>query len=217
MNTDFLPIIPAVLPLAIAPLCLLIKNSLFCWALTVAAMFISCMTSFFTLGQLGTQDELSYPLGGWDAPVGIEYSIDYLNGVLLFFISSFGFLLTVLYSGSLKWDLKGSRHYFFYTAFLLTFAGLAGVIATADAFNAFVFIEISSLGTYILIALGKDKRALLASYKYLIVGTIGATFFVLGVGILFVLTGSLNFLDILSNKLITFNLIFKFGSILHPS
>mgnify|MGYP003326991944 CR=1 FL=1 len=72
------------------------------------------------------------------------------------------------------------------------------VYATADAFNAFVFIEISSLGTYILVALGKDKRALLASYKYLIFGTIGATFFVLGVGILFVLTGSLNFLDISS-------------------
>ncbi len=200
MNLDFLPIIPAVLPLALAPLCLLIKNSLFCWSLTVAAMFISCVSSFFTLVQLNTQNELTYPFGGWDAPVGIEYSIDYLNGVLLFFICGIGLLLSLLYSGSLRWDLKSSRNYFFYTAFLLTFAGLAGVIATADAFNAFVFIEISSLGTYILVALGKDKRALLASYKYLIFGTIGATFFVLGVGILFVLTGSLNFLDI-SNRL----------------
>ena len=200
MNIDFLPIIPAVLPLALAPLCLLIKHSVFCWLLTVVTMVISCATSFFTLGQLSTQDELTYPFGGWDAPVGIEYSIDHLNGVLLFFISGIGLLFTLLYSGSLRWDLKGPRHYFFYTAFLLTFAGLAGVIATADAFNAFVFIEISSLGMYILIALGKDKRALLASYKYLIVGTIGATFFVLGVGILFVLTGSLNFLDI-SNRL----------------
>ncbi len=200
MNLDFLPIIPAVLPLALAPLCLLIKHSLFCWSLTVAAMIISCASSLFTLGQLSTQNELNYPFGGWDAPVGIEYSIDYLNGVLLFFISGIGLLLSLLYSGSLRWDLQRSRNYFFYTAFLLTFAGLAGVIATADAFNAFVFIEISSLGTYILVALGKDKRALLASYKYLIFGTIGATFFVLGVGILFVLTGSLNFLDI-SNRL----------------
>ena len=200
MNTDFLPIIPVVLPLAVAPFCLLIKHSMFCWWLTVVVMLVSCTTSFFTLGQLNTQNELTYPFGGWEAPVGIEYSIDHLNGVLLFFISSIGLLLTLLYSGSLRWDLKGARHYFFYTAFLLTFAGLAGVIATADAFNAFVFIEISSLGTYILVALGKDKRALLASYRYLIVGTIGATFFVLGVGILFVLTGSLNFFDI-SNRL----------------
>ena len=163
MNTDFLPIIPVVLPLALAPFCLLIKNSMFCWLLTVVAMLVSCVTSFFTLGQLSTQNELTYPFGGWEAPVGIEYSIDHLNGVLLFFISSIGLLLTLLYSASLRWDLKGSRHYFFYTAFLLTFAGLAGVIATADAFNAFVFIEISSLGTYILVALGKDKGALLAS------------------------------------------------------
>ncbi|MDA9689623.1 proton-conducting transporter membrane subunit [Betaproteobacteria bacterium] len=200
MYPDFLPIIPAVLPLAVAPLCLLIKHNLLCWSLTVAVMLISCVTSFFTLGQLSTHDELTYPFGGWDAPVGIEYSIDHLNGVLLFFISSIGLLLTLLYSGSLRSELKSSKHYFFYTAFLLTFGGLVGVIATADAFNAFVFIEISSLGTYILVALGKDKKALLASYRYLIFGTIGATFFVLGVGILFVLTGSLNFLDI-SNRL----------------
>ena len=196
MNTDFLPILPVVLPLAVAPLCLLIKQGMFCWSLTVVVMFVSCITSFLILGQLGMQNELTYPFGGWDAPVGIEYSIDHLNGVLLFFTSAIGLLFVLLYAGSLRWDLKSSRHYFFYTAFLLTFAGLAGVIATADAFNAFVFIEISSLGTYILVALGRDKRALLASYKYLIFGTIGATFFVLGVGILFVLTGSLNFLDI---------------------
>ena len=85
MNTDFLPIIPAVLPLAIAPLCLLIKHSLFCWLLTVAAMFISCITSFFTLGQLSTQNELTYPFGGWDAPVGIEYSIDLPKWSFTFF------------------------------------------------------------------------------------------------------------------------------------
>ena len=88
MNTDFLPIIPAVLPLAIAPLCLLIKHRLFCWALTVFAMLTSSAASFVTLRQLGTQSELSYPFGGWDAPVGIEYSIDHLNGVLLFLTGS---------------------------------------------------------------------------------------------------------------------------------
>ena len=57
--------------------------------------------SFFTLGQLDTQNELSYPFGGWNAPVGIEYSIDYLNGVLLFLLVALGYLLTLLYSSSL--------------------------------------------------------------------------------------------------------------------
>jgi multicomponent Na+:H+ antiporter subunit D len=75
---------------------------------------------------------------------------------------------------------------------------LLGVAATGDAFNVFVFLEISSLSTYVLIAQGsyRDKRALTAAYDYLIMGTIGATFFVIGLGLLYMATGTLNMADI---------------------
>ncbi len=82
--------------------------------------------------------------------------------------------------------LPGSTHV------LLCLAGLLGIAITGDAFNAFVFLEISSLSTYVLIALGRDRRALLAAYQYLIMGTIGATFIVIGVGLLYLVTGTLN-------------------------
>ena len=80
--------------------------------------------------------------------------------------------------------------------YLLCLTGLLGIAITGDAFNAFVFLEISSLSTYVLIALGRDRRALLAAYQYLIMGTIGATFYVIGVGLLYLVTGSLNMVDI---------------------
>ena len=70
---------------------------------------------------------------------------------------------------------------------------------TGDAFNVFVFLEISSLSTYVLIAQGRvasDKRALSAAYDYLIMGTIGATFFVIGIGFLYMATGTLNMADL---------------------
>jgi multicomponent Na+:H+ antiporter subunit D len=67
--------------------------------------------------------------------------------------------------------------------------------ATGDAFNLFVFMEISSLSMYVLIALGRNRRALMASYQYLIMGTIGATFYVIGVGLLYLVTGTLNLAD----------------------
>ena len=69
--------------------------------------------------------------------------------------------------------------------YLLCLTGLLGIAVTGDAFNAFVFLEISSLSTYVLIALGRDRRALLAAFQYLIMGTIGATFYVIGVGLLY--------------------------------
>jgi multicomponent Na+:H+ antiporter subunit D len=73
---------------------------------------------------------------------------------------------------------------------------LLGIASTGDAFNMFVFLEISSLATYALIALGHNRRALLAAFQYLIMGTIGATFYVIGIGFLYLLTGSLNIADV---------------------
>jgi formate hydrogenlyase subunit 3/multisubunit Na+/H+ antiporter MnhD subunit len=80
---------------------------------------------------------------------------------------------------------------------LLAFSGLSGVAITGDAFNLFVFLEISSIGTYAIIAMGwkNDRRALTASFNYLVMGTIGATFFVIGIGFLYMATGTLNMAD----------------------
>jgi multicomponent Na+:H+ antiporter subunit D len=80
--------------------------------------------------------------------------------------------------------------------YLLCLCGLMGIIITGDAFNAFVFMEISSLSMYTLIALGKDRRALAAAYQYLILGTIGATMYVIGIGLLYTITGTLNLVDL---------------------
>ena len=75
------------------------------------------------------------------------------------------------------------------------------MVLTNDAFNMFVFMEISSLASYVLVAMGRDRRALLAAYQYLIVGTIGATFFVIGIGFLYLTTGTLNLTD-MAQKLV---------------
>ena len=78
----------------------------------------------------------------------------------------------------------------------LCLAGLLGIAITGDAFNLFVFLEISSLSTYVMIALGARPAALLAAYQYLVMGTIGATFYVIGVGLLYLMTGTLNLADL---------------------
>jgi multicomponent Na+:H+ antiporter subunit D len=84
----------------------------------------------------------------------------------------------------------------FFAAWILCTAGLTGMVITGDAFNIFVFMEISSLSTYILMSAGPDRRALVATYRYIVMGTIGATFYLIGVGFLYMATGSLNTMDI---------------------
>jgi len=87
------------------------------------------------------------------------------------------------------------QEYLFFTLYLILIAGLLGLVLTADAFNLYVLLEITSITTYGLIAMGKG-RAPLASFNYIIMGSIGASFYLLGVGYLYLMTGSLNMADI---------------------
>jgi multicomponent Na+:H+ antiporter subunit D len=137
-------------------------------------------------------------MGNWAPPWGIEYRIDRLSSFLLLLVSGMGALILPYCRASIERELPADRHYLFYAMFALCLAGLLGIVATGDAFNVFVFLEISSLATYVLIALGRDRRALMAAYQYLIMGTIGATFFVIGVGLLYLMTGTLNLADMAS-------------------
>jgi multicomponent Na+:H+ antiporter subunit D len=82
-----------------------------------------------------------------------------------------------------------------YALAMLLLAGLSGIIVTADLFNLFVFLEIASLSAYALMAVG-DDRAPVASFRYLILGSIAGSFYVLGVGFLYFSTGSLNMADV---------------------
>src|SRR6266540_770603 len=93
-------------------------------------------------------------------------------------------------------ELSSERRYLFYSMYCLCLAGLLGITITGDVFNLFVFLEISSLSAYVLIALGQRRKALFAAFQYLVLGTIGATFYVIGIGLLYLMTGTLNLADL---------------------
>ncbi|WP_258239468.1 monovalent cation/H+ antiporter subunit D family protein [Arcobacter sp. LA11] len=141
-------------------------------------------------------DVLIYTLGGWQAPLGIELRIDALSVLLLLILSGSASLVSIYALKSVEKEIAEGKQVLFYSAFLLVMAGLIGISITGDAFNVFVFLEISSLSTYAIISMGKDRRALHASYQYLIMGTIGATFILIGIAFLYVMTGTLNMNDL---------------------
>ena len=194
--TAHYPVLQVAIPLLAAPVCLFLRIprlvGLFAILVSGAAFFISCML----LQQVIATGPISYELGGWAAPWGIEYRIDTLNSYLLVLVSAMSTVVLVAAQTSIVRELREDRHTFFYTAYLLCLTGLLGILATADVFNVFVFLEISALSSYTLIAMGSDRRALTASYQYLIMGTIGATFIIIGVGLMYMMTGTLNMYDL---------------------
>lgn len=193
---DHLPILQVIVPLLAAPICLILREAqLVRWFTLIASVF-AFVISVLLLQQVQAHGTLIYSLGGWDAPIGIEYRIDQLNAYLLILVTSISSVALLAAGTSLQKELTERKETYFYVAYLLCLAGLLGILTTGDAFNVFVFLEISSLASYTLIAMGRDRRSLWASYQYLIMGTIGATFILIGIGMMYMMTGTLNMYDL---------------------
>ena len=195
MIAQHFPVLQVVLPLIAAPLMILLRRGTLAWLLAVIVSWTGLFISLSLLAQVADGSVISYAIGSWPPPWGIEYRIDRVNALLLMLVSLIAAVVVIYSRASVAAELPAHQHYLFYTLFSLCLAGLLGISATGDAFNLFVFLEISSLSSYVLIALGRDRRALMASYQYLVMGTIGATFYIIGVGLLYLMTGTLNMAD----------------------
>jgi multicomponent Na+:H+ antiporter subunit D len=137
---------------------------------------------------------ITHEVGGWPPPFGIEYVLDPLAGYLACIITLIG-LLVAIYPTRTAFDLTPGRGVPLYPLVLLLLTGLMGVVLSGDLFHLFVFLEIYAISTYALVGLGGD-RAVFASFRYLLLGTIGSGLYLLGVGFLYFSTGSLNMADV---------------------
>ena len=138
---------------------------------------------------------IQYRMAGWAPPMGIEFQIDGLNAMVMLLICAIAFLNLVASYKNVQQETP-DRAGSFYVMYMLFVVGLLGVTATGDLFNLYVLIEITSLSSYTMIALGDRDRGGLAALNYIFIGVIGASFYLLGVGYIYIKTGSLNMADV---------------------
>lgn len=191
-----LPVLVVLAPLLAAPVLAMMRGNNAPWLLATLVSWLSLCFSILLLMQVNDGGQITYAMGGWSAPWGIEYRVDFTNALLLVLITGLAAVVLPYARLSVEHEIGDQRAPMFYATLMLLTLGLCGMAVTGDAFNVFVFLEISSLATYALIAMGRDRRALTASFTYLIMGTIGATFYLIGVGFLYVMTGTLNMADL---------------------
>lgn len=194
-----LPAIVVLLPLAGGLLSALIGRKGRGWwiaMLTTALTFAASLQLLVQVLHTGGQT-ITYLMGNWAEPFGIAYRVDPLNAGVLCIVSAIGAVVTLFARRSVASEIPHGKLHIFYAVWLLCLTGLMGITITGDAFNLYVLLEISSLATYVLVAMGRhrDRRALTASMNYLILGTIGASFILLGIGYLYQATGTLNMAD----------------------
>ena len=191
-----LPIAQVVIPLLAAPLCIIFASKRIAWSVALCAAWASFAVSLLIAHQVLTVGPMSYDIGGWPAPWGINYYIDHLNAFVLLIVSGMSALVLPYAYKSVNQEIDSKSQPYFYSLLLVCLTGLLGITITGDAFNIYVFLELSSLSSYALIGMGPRRRALTAAYQYLVMGTIGATFILIGIGLLYNLTGTLNIHDI---------------------
>ena len=192
---DHLLALQVVVPMLIAPVVILLAPRGLAWAASTMASVLTFAIAIQIVQGVLSGGPMIYLMGSWPAPYGIELVVDSFSALLLLVVTGASVFALISGRESLDSQIDAGRQPLFYSAWLLALAGLSGILVAADAFNIFVFMEISSLASYVLIAGGPDRRALPSVFKYLIMGTIGATFYLIGVGLIYMMTGTLNLVD----------------------
>ncbi|MEM5787062.1 MAG: proton-conducting transporter membrane subunit [Syntrophobacteraceae bacterium] len=160
-------------------------------AASLSASAIAAVLLFFETLSQGT---IHYQLGGWMPPWGIAFVVDSFSAAMVLLIAVSA-LITYL---ACREEITGhfpEKSAAFISLALLTVAGHMGIVSTGDMFNLYVLIEVAALSGYALLATGGGRSAL-TSLNYLCIGSVGASLYLLGVGYLYILTGSLNMADI---------------------
>jgi multicomponent Na+:H+ antiporter subunit D len=169
--------------------------------MALTAVFAMCVAAVINLWIVVEHGETRYAFGGWpistslpDHPLGIEWVNDGLASVMLVALS-FLACLCLFYGGAVTPRSLGARVVLYYTLILLLISGLTGIVLAGDIFNVFVFLEVAALSAYALVGI-PGGRALIVAFQYLILGTLGASFYLLGVVFLYATTGTLNMADL---------------------
>jgi multicomponent Na+:H+ antiporter subunit D len=138
-------------------------------------------------------DILVVQLGGWPAPFGITLVADLFSALMVAVAGLMG-VAAVVYSFS---TIDAEREAFGYHALLQALlAGVSGAFLTGDIFNLFVWFEVLLMASFVLLALGGGREQIEGTVKYLLLNLMASVLFLIGVGILYGLTGTLNMADL---------------------
>jgi multicomponent Na+:H+ antiporter subunit D len=165
----------------------------------VAEFFAAFMLALASSGGLYLAREIlhhgafTYAVGGWPAPWGIELSLNAVSGLFLITVGLVATPILLYAAVDLVGDVGGrSRAAWFLTLFLLLIAALCGLAITGDLFNIYVMVEVATIASCAIASARNNAKSVEATFKYLMLATIGSGFVLLGIGFLFVLTGNLN-------------------------
>ena len=191
---DHLLVAPVVLPAVTAPVAMMLMRRHRSFALAVSLVGgIAMLAASIALFVMAQDDAIrSYALGAWPAPFGIVLMLDRLAATMLVLAAVLGTVVLVhaVVTGA---DQRG---WHFHPLFHFQLMGLNGAFLTGDLFNLFVFFEVLLIASYGLMLHGQGALRLKAGVAYVVVNIVGSALFLIALGLLYGLTGTLNMADL---------------------
>lgn len=190
---DHLTILPIAIPALAAPACVLVMRRRRRLGMAISAL--SCLlmlaAALALLARAMDGTITAYALGDWPAPFGIVLVADRLAAIMLVLTATLG-LIALAHAIITRADRKG---WHFHALFQFQLMGLNGAFLTGDLFNLFVFFEVLLIASYGLMLHGQGPARLKAGVQYVVVNLVGSALFLIALGLLYALTGTLNMAD----------------------
>jgi len=196
--TEHLPIIVIItffVGAYLTPLIGIWKKQL-CYPLALVSSLISACFSVLLFFLVLEKGVVRYFVGGWEPPYGIELAIDPLSSLFSLVVAFIGFFAVLYSKNYIAHEIDEKKYPAYYSLLLLIMGGMQGALMTGDLFNLFVMTEIFSISGYALVAITGKKGTFMASFRYLLLASIGTTFVLFSTSFIYMLTGSLNMADI---------------------
>lgn len=133
-----------------------------------------------------------HAVGGWGAPLGIDFQVDGLNALMLAMTALVAGVITIYARAYFQGGEGASARAHFWPLWFFLWGGLHALFLTADVFNFYVTLEVVSLSAVALVALSGTPTGVIASLRYLMTALLGSLFYLLGIGLLYAQYGVLD-------------------------
>lgn len=184
-----------ILPLLLPAICALVlvfirTHSRLSRIFSIGTMSITTIISLLLLIYVMQHKPIALDFGGWKAPYGIQFVGDSLS---LLMVTTSSFVVTLIMAYGFGSREKRAIRYYLPSFILFLTVGVIGSFLTADLFNIYVMFEVMLLASFVLITLGQSVEQLRAAIIYVVLNILGSWLLLLGIGLLYKLTGTLNF------------------------
>lgn len=188
-------LLPLIIPLLTAILCLFFKkNKRLNSVLSITGSILLLLFNIaFLFPQIVEHGILTTQIGGWKAPFGITIVVDMFSAIMLSIASFVGLMVNIYALENINAKKKEFGFFVFFHFLLMS---VNGAFLAGDIFNLYVWFEVMLISSFILLVLGNGKAQLIATVKYTLLNFIASSFLLIGVGMIYGISGSLNMADV---------------------